>query len=132
MVPYSKLYSLGTKKEKTLLVIGWIAASITGLGLPSFVFLMGNIVDSFNPLTSNPDKMLHMISRIAYIFACVGAGIWVFAYIYFSLLLMASEKIASRTRVIYLEAILKQECAWYDTTNSQELAARVGKECLAI
>ena len=107
MVPYSKLYSLGSRRERTLLMIGWIAASITGLGLPSFVFLMGNIVDSFNPLTSSPDKMLHMISRIAYIFASVGAGIWFFAYIYFSFLLMASEKIASRTRVIYLEAILR-------------------------
>lgn len=46
---YSKLYSLASTKEKTLMYIGWICAAITGLGMPSFAFLMGDIINAFGP-----------------------------------------------------------------------------------
>lgn len=53
-VPYSKLYSLASPKEKAILYIGWIAAFITGLGMPSFVFLMGDVMNSFDPHNTTP------------------------------------------------------------------------------
>ena len=62
LVPYSKLYSLGTKGDKCNMIIGWVFAVLTGMGLPSMVFLIGNMLDSFNPTKSNKDDMLRSIS----------------------------------------------------------------------
>ena len=100
--------------------------------MPSFVFLIGDVIDSFNPSEMNPAKMLKDIKRFSIIFTCVGVAIWVLAYLYFSCLLRSSSRIVKRIRVAYLQAILIQDSAWYDTTNPQELASRVSSECLAI
>ena len=45
---------------------------------------------------------------------------------------MSSEKIVRKIRTSYITAILRQECAWFDTNNPAELSARIGKETLAI
>lgn len=115
----------------TLAYVGWIASSIAGLGMPTFVFLIGDIIDSFNP-TTKPEDMLDTISTMCLIFTCVGIAVWIFSYLDYCFLLMFSERIARKTRIAYLESILKQESAWFDTNNPSELSARLGKEVLAI
>jgi hypothetical protein len=45
---------------------------------------------------------------------------------------MSSERIIRKTRTKYLEAVLRQDCAWFDKNNPSELSARIGKECMAI
>lgn len=57
-VPYSKLYSYASKTDKIYLYIGWIASAITGLGMPSFVFLIGNVINSFDVTNTDPQEML--------------------------------------------------------------------------
>lgn len=37
--------------------------------------------------------------------------------------------ISRRVKTAYLEAIVKQESAWYDMTNFTELASRINNEC---
>ena len=53
-VPYSKLYCLASRSDKVLMYIGWFTSMVNGLGLPSFVFLIGNIIDSFNSYEKSP------------------------------------------------------------------------------
>jgi len=96
---------------------GWISAFITGLGMPSFVFLIGDAIDTFNPRESTPQDMLDEIKMLALIFTLIGVGVWVFAYSYYTLLLIFAERVTKRTRVEYLKSILKQDCSWFDTTN---------------
>ena len=112
--------------------IGFFSSAITGLGMPSFVFLIGNVIDSFDPYRTTKESMLDTISEMSLIFSCVGVGIWITSYISYASLLMFSERVIKKTRVKYLEAILRQESAWFDTTNPSELSARLGKETLAI
>ena len=54
-VPYSKLYSLASKSDKTLMYVGWFFAAVTGCGMPSFAFLIGDVIDSFDPYKTSPD-----------------------------------------------------------------------------
>ena len=50
VVPYNKiLLSLADRTDKLFMGFGFFAAALCGLGLPSFVFLFGNIADSFGP-----------------------------------------------------------------------------------
>lgn len=54
------------------------------------------------------------------------------SYFFYAFLLIASERIVKTIRVKYIEAILRQESGWFDTSNPAELSARINKECLAI
>lgn len=72
------------------------------------------------------------ISQMSLIFTCVGFAIWFTAYVNYAFLLMFSERVAKKTRTKYVEAILRQDCSWFDTTNPSELSSRVGKEILAM
>ena len=48
MVPYFKIMlTYADRTEKIYFVIGFATAIACGLGLPSFVFLFGDIADSF-------------------------------------------------------------------------------------
>lgn len=47
VIPYSKLYKYASGSDKILMYIGWLMACLTGTGMPSFVFLIGNVIDAF-------------------------------------------------------------------------------------
>ena len=106
MVPYSKLYTFASPADKMLMYIGWGAAMVTGCGMPSFVFLIGNVIDSFKP-TSTPADTLKTINLMSLIFTLVGVAVWVASYIMYSFLLLASERVIKKTRTEYLKSILK-------------------------
>jgi len=130
-VPYSKLYTFASGSDKLLMYTGWLAACVTGTGLPSFAFLIGDIIDSFGPAT-NVDDTVKTVSQMALIFTLVGLAVLFFSYIMYSFLLLFSERVIKRTRTKYLEAILKQDSSWFDTINPSELSARLSKECASM
>lgn len=84
------------------MAIGWLAAMLAGCGMPSFVFLIGDVIDSFDPYKNTPDEMLDTISFMSFLFTMVGIGVWIFSYINYSFLLMFSERVAKKIRVAYL------------------------------
>ena len=73
--------------------------------MPSFVFLFGNIIDSFNDY-SNPNAASDAIKKVALIQTLIGIVIWITAYVYFTCSIMLSESVALKTKVAYLKAVL--------------------------
>ena len=84
------------------MAVGYMTAILTGLGLPSFVFLFGDIVTSF----TDQGNVLDALSKIALQMTIIGVFIWLTSYCYFSLLVIMAERIGKKTRVNYLRAIL--------------------------
>lgn len=115
-VPYSKLYKFATKTEKLLMLFGWLCATLTGFGLPANVFLLGNVINSFNQANA-AEEMLKNVKEMAWIICIIGGATWILSFLYFYILSIFSQRVAQRTQVRYFEAILKQESAWFDTTN---------------
>jgi ABC transporter transmembrane region len=72
--------------------VGWLSACITGCGMPSFVFLIGNVIDSFKP-TTKPEDTVDTISLMSLIFTLVGIAVWCSSYIMYSFLLLFSERV---------------------------------------
>ena len=104
MVSYSKiLLTYADRKDKCLIAFGYFAAIITGLGLPSFVFLFGDIVDGFGP---NSTDIIGSISTICLSMALIGVGIWLTSYIYIACLTTIAERITKKTRIAYLRSVL--------------------------
>ena len=100
-VPYGKiLFTYADRSDKIFMGIGYALAIITGLGLPSFVFLFGNVIDSFG------GNAFDAIKKICVQFTVIGACIWVTSYLNFTFLVIMSERVGKKTRVAYLKAIL--------------------------
>ena len=103
--PYSQiLTTFADGKDKALIGLGYATAIITGLGLPSFVFIFGDIINSFGP---NQKNVVDAMRPIAIQMTVIGAFIWLTTYLYFTFLVVMSERVGRKTRVAYLKAILQ-------------------------
>lgn len=104
-VPFKKIiFTQANHSEKMYIYIGIISAAVCGLGLPSFVFLFGNIANSFYEA---PIETLNEIESTSLILTFVGAGAWVLSYIFFTSLIISSERIGQKTRTSYLRSVLQ-------------------------
>ena len=130
-VPLSELFRYRSKSDKVLFGVGLFASVLTGLAMPSFVILLGEVTNSFDP-TSSASDTLEEIEFISMIFAIVSVAIWVITYVYFAFFAIISENTGFEFRSHYLHAILKQEIEWFDSQNPQELPSRISKECMSI
>ena len=130
-VSFFKLISLATRREKCQLIVGWIFACLTGAILPCFIWLIGDVFDSFAPGT-DPTETRDTIREIFFIMLGLCAGILVTSIIFYSQLATAGASIAARIRTKYLAAILRQDSAYFDLINYTELAARLSKETSTI
>lgn len=81
---------------------GYTMSILTGLGLPSFVFLMGDIVNS----STGGGNFVDALSPTCLQLTIIGAAIWVSSYFYYAFLVIMAERIGKKTRVAYLRAIL--------------------------
>jgi ABC-type multidrug transport system fused ATPase/permease subunit len=62
----------------------------------------------------------------------IGGFIWITTYLYFTFLVIMSERVGRKTRVAYLKAILQQDISWFDENNATELPSRLTRECATI
>jgi len=114
MVPYLKLvWTFADSSDKFYWIAGVIASALCGLGLPSFVFLFGDIADTFEG-GMDRDAILQAIKRVSLILSIIGAVILLGSYLFYLFLTIASERIGAKTKVAYLRSILNQDIAWFD------------------
>jgi ABC-type multidrug transport system fused ATPase/permease subunit len=123
--------SLATGYEKCKLYFGWIFAVLTGAGLPLFIWLIGDVMDSFGAAASFEETEAQIKDLVRFMGVLLGV-VFVGGYLYQAATLTSSITIAAELRKRYLQAILRQDCAWFDQVNYQEFNARLTKEVQAI
>ena len=130
-VPYGKiLLTFADGTDKLLMGMGYFFAILTGVGVPSFTFLFGDIVVNF---TDPSQSIVDAINPLALKLIIIGGVMFVSSYFYYVFLVIMSERITKKTRVAYLRAILRQEIGWFESSvNITELSSRLSKECMAI
>ena len=82
------------------MIFGYGSAIITGVAMPSFVFIMGSIVNSF------ADEGSNAINTQCLIMTVIGAMVWITSYFYYASLVIMAERISRKTKIAYLKAIL--------------------------
>eukprot|EP00347_Sterkiella_histriomuscorum_P022139 403331544 len=129
-VPYSKLLmTYADRTDKLLMISGYICSFTTGAGMPVMVFLMGDIINTFQ---GGQLTMVEALKPTIITLVIIGLFIWLVTYLYYVQLVILSERIGKKTRVAYLKAILSQDIAWFDSINATELSSRLSIECQAI
>ena len=107
-----------------MLRIGWIFACLTGAILPCFIWMLGDIFDAYDPnsdATETRDEIREAFFKMLALCGCI----CITATFYYYMLVGASHMITTRIKKLYLEAILRQESAWFDMINYTELPARI-------
>ena len=80
-VSYSKLISLATPYEKSKMYFGWIFACLAGGVLPTFVWLLGDVMDSLGQAATFEDTENQILDLAKFMFGLL-IFVWVGGYIY--------------------------------------------------
>jgi hypothetical protein len=114
-VTYKKLISMASKEDMCYMYTGWFFACLTGIGMPVWAVLIGDLFDAFGPV--DPVEAFETIKFFSWIIFFVGLAQWITSYIYWSCLLIFAERVARKIKIKYLEAIFQQDAAWFDNQN---------------
>lgn len=112
-------------KQRVAWTIGAICSGLTGLSLPSFALVFGEVVQTFDPAngSSLEDLMVALLKNIL----VVAAIIWVLAYLNYALMQMSAEQLTIKLRGQYLRSLLKQEVAFFEKNNVEQMPSDIGQ-----
>jgi hypothetical protein len=102
-VTYKKLISMATNQDLCYMYTGWVFAALTGIGMPVWAVLIGDLFDAFGPI--DPVEGFEQIKFFSLVIFLVGVAMWICCFVYWSCLLIFAERIARGIKIKYLEAI---------------------------
>ncbi|CAI5954612.1 unnamed protein product [Closterium sp. NIES-64] len=126
-VAYWRLFSYADRTDVALMAVGTLGAVLHGAALPiSFLFL-GKMVDSFG--TNDLSGVNTFVLAMVYIALCCLVGGWLEVACW----MHTGERQSARVRRLYLQALLRQEVAFFDLEAcSGELVNRVSSDVLLL
>lgn len=126
MINFSKFFTYMNCTQKFMMVIGTIGAIVAGVLLPSLAIVMGAVTNTYNP-SNTKDQVLDQMKTITLYICLVGLGTWLFGYLYFAFWQHLAQMISFDLRSRYLHAILKQEVAFFEMNNVEQLPSQIGE-----
>jgi len=128
---FFELFRYASKKDKIYIVLGSLAAAINGAALPAFSILFGNVSDAFVPGGDSGD-LLRRVGIISAEFLGLGIASFILSYISFATWMTAGEHQTIKIRKKYFQALLRQEIAFFDSVNPNEISSKIADECFQI
>ncbi|XP_062206599.1 ABC transporter B family member 4-like isoform X2 [Phragmites australis] len=112
-VPLLGMFRYADRLDVLLMVIGTVGAVVNGVAEPLMAVLFGNVIDSFGDSTTK--SILRSVSKVVLDFVYLGIGAAVVSFLQVSCWTMAGERQSARIRSLYLNAVLRQDIAFFDT-----------------
>ncbi|XP_072865257.1 phosphatidylcholine translocator ABCB4 isoform X4 [Chlorocebus sabaeus] len=133
------LFRYSDWQDKLFMLLGTIMAIAHGSGLPLMMIVFGEMTDKFVDTAGNfsfpvnfslsllnPGKILEEeMTRYAYYYSGLGAGVLVAAYIQVSFWTLAAGRQIRKIRQKFFHAVLRQEIGWFDINDTTELNTRL-------
>lgn len=91
--------------QKICWVLGAVCSTLTGLCLPTFALVFGEVVSTFDPQNSATldDLMTSLLKSIL----IVAATIFILGYVNYALMQQAAEQLTIKLRGMYLRSLLR-------------------------
>ncbi|NWV15009.1 MDR1 protein, partial [Ptilonorhynchus violaceus] len=139
MVSPFTLFRYSSWSDKVLMILGTLLAVVHGSGLPLAMIVFGDMTDSFvasgdsnftgnismNFTSGMLDKLEEDMTRYAYYYSGIGAGVLLAAYIQTSFWTLAAGRQIKKIREKFFHAIMRQEIGWFDVNDVGELNTRL-------
>ncbi|KAI4726474.1 multidrug resistance protein [Aureobasidium sp. EXF-10728] len=127
-VTYFMLFRYATLNDKILMALSAISSIIGGALLPLMTIVFGGLTTTFNRFFLHEigsDKLNSEISRFSLYFLYLAIGEFVFVYIATAGFLYTGEHISGKIRQNFLQAILRQNIAFFDQLGAGEITTRI-------
>uniref|UniRef100_A0A8C4JCQ5 Phosphatidylcholine translocator ABCB4-like n=1 Tax=Dromaius novaehollandiae TaxID=8790 RepID=A0A8C4JCQ5_DRONO len=126
--------------DKLLMITGTVLAIAHGTSLPVVMIIFGDVTDSFvtsanttflgnissmNLSLDIPDKLEEEMTRYAYYYSGIAAGVLLAAYVQTSFWTLAAGRQIKKIRKQFFHAIMRQEIGWFDVNDVGELNTRL-------
>uniref|UniRef100_A0A8C3GPQ2 Phosphatidylcholine translocator ABCB4 n=1 Tax=Cairina moschata TaxID=8855 RepID=A0A8C3GPQ2_CAIMO len=140
MVSPFTLFRYSSCTDKLLMIFGTLMAIAHGTSLPIVMIIFGDMTDSFvtsgntgsigndSEVTPPPEflsKLEEDMTRYAYYYSAIAAGVLVAAYIQTSFWTLAAGRQIKKIREKFFHAIMRQEIGWFDVNDVGELNTRL-------
>ena len=80
----------------------------------------------------NPDNVRHKTTWTAYLFLIIGAAMFAAAYLQVSMWSMVGNNLAKEIRIRFFRAVLRQELAFHDATDTGKLTTHLSADTQAV
>ncbi|XP_034258184.1 ATP-dependent translocase ABCB1 isoform X2 [Pantherophis guttatus] len=142
MVSLFAVFRYSDSLDKLLMIMGAIFAALHGASLPVMMIVFGDMTNTFVgsgtlPLDSASnhenndiknqliDDLEEQMTRYAYWYSAIGAGVLVSSYAYVACWTLAAGRQIKRIRQQFFHAIMRQEVRWFDVNDAGELNTRL-------
>ncbi|XP_068529975.1 ATP-dependent translocase ABCB1-like isoform X1 [Anas acuta] len=140
MVSPFTLFRYSSCTDKSLMIVGTLMAMAHGTSLPIAMAIFGDMTDSFvnfgntgsvgnsSNVTPPPEifgNLEEEMTRYAYDYSALAAGVLVAAYIQTSFWTLAAGRQIKKIREKFFHAIMRQEIGWFDVNDVGELNTRL-------
>ncbi|KAJ3201493.1 (ABC) transporter, partial [Dinochytrium kinnereticum] len=146
---YLSLYRFADPTDKLIMLIGTICAIGNGVSQPVMTIVFGNLINSlliYGACTPEdfragktycvyPDsnsKLNNDVRQSVIILSGIGLGVAICAYLQMAMWMLAGERQTKRIREEYLKAVLRQDVAWFDKTQTGDITTRMTADILTI
>ncbi|CAN6230646.1 unnamed protein product [Urochloa humidicola] len=132
--PLASVFMHADAVDVALMVLGFVGAVGDGMSTPMMLFLANRI---FNDIGGGPDRLQQFSSKMnenALNILYLAAGNWVKAFLEGYCWTRTAERQASRMRLRYLQAVLRQDVEYFDLNagSTSEVITSVSADSLAV
>ncbi|KZT11907.1 P-loop containing nucleoside triphosphate hydrolase protein [Laetiporus sulphureus 93-53] len=142
-VSFFSMFRFATRREISMNIVGLVAAAAAGAAQPLMSLLFGNLTEAFvtfgttaaeaksgnstatDELPAAASHFRHTAANDASYLVYIGVGMFVCTYIYMTAWVYTGEVNAKRIRERYLQAVLRQDIAFFDNVGAGEVATRI-------
>ena len=127
-ISFFGLYRYASRMDILILVVSTLCAIAAGAALPLFTILFGSLATAFQKIMLNTityNAFYHQLTKNVLYFVYLGIGEFVTVYISTIGFIYTGEHITQKIREHYLEAILRQNIAYFDKLGAGEVTTRI-------
>ncbi|KAL6615846.1 hypothetical protein ACP70R_038116 [Stipagrostis hirtigluma subsp. patula] len=130
-VPFLGMFRYADRTDAALMAVGTAAAVANGMAEPLMTVVFAAVIDCFG--AGDGSTLVHRVSKVVMYYIYLGIGTSVASFLQVSCWTIAGERQSTRIRSLYLEAILRQEIAFFDVEmTTGEAASRISADTVLI
>jgi len=123
---FELMFKYASCGEKLMWITATVSAFVFGGALPGFCLVFGDMIQDVGGGT------MESLTSSAKIMTYVGVGAALLSFGFIALYSVFSVRVAHRIQIEYFKAALKKDAAYFDVNNTNQISAKIAKECSAI
>ncbi|CAO2183175.1 unnamed protein product [Urochloa humidicola] len=130
-VPSLVMFRYADRVDAALMAVGTVAAVANGMSEPLMTVVFASVIECFG--AGDDATVLHRVSKVVMYYIYLGIGTAVASFLQVSCWTVAGERQSTRLRSLYLEAVLRQDIAFFDVEmTTAEAASRMSADTVLI